>query len=67
VFWFRPSDPAPYALGAQPVFVWERPRLSPYGFPCLDDDGGVKPGRLTRRGQLVQGVESATESPPCSL
>ena len=49
VFWFRPSDPAAYALGTQPVFVWERPGLSPYGFPCLDEDGGVKVG-LHHRG-----------------
>jgi sarcosine oxidase len=44
VFWFRPTDPVAYALGTQPVFVWERPGLSPYGFPCLDEDGGVKIG-----------------------
>ncbi len=50
VFWFRPSgDLAAYALGTQPVFVWERPGLSPYGFPCLDEDGGVKIG-LHHRG-----------------
>ena len=49
VFWFRPSEPAAYALGTQPVFVWERPGLSPYGFPCLDQDGGVKVG-LHHRG-----------------
>ena len=49
VTWFRPTDPAAYALGTQPVFVWERPGLSPYGFPCLDDDGGVKIG-LHHRG-----------------
>ena len=50
VFWFRPADPAAYALGTQPVFVWERPGLRPYGFPCLDDDGGVKVG-LHHRGE----------------
>jgi monomeric sarcosine oxidase len=52
VFWFRPSEPAAYALGTQPVFVWERPGLSPYGFPCLDADGGVKIG-LHHRGPEV--------------
>ncbi len=52
VFWFRPTDPAAYALGAQPVFVWERPGLSPYGFPCLDEDGGVKIG-LHHRGAVT--------------
>jgi sarcosine oxidase len=49
VCWFRPTRSAPYALGKHPVFVWERPGLSPYGFPCLDDDGGVKVG-LHHRG-----------------
>ncbi len=49
VFWFRPTEPAAYALGTQPVFVWERPGLSPYGFPCIDEDGGVKIG-LHHRG-----------------
>ena len=49
VFWFRPTEPASYALGTHPVFVWERPGLSPYGFPCIDDDGGVKIG-LHHRG-----------------
>ncbi len=49
VFWFRPTEPSAYALGTQPVFVWERPGLSPYGFPCLDEDGGVKIG-LHHRG-----------------
>ena len=44
VFWFRPTEPAAYALGTHPVFVWERPGLSPYGFPCIDEDGGVKIG-----------------------
>jgi sarcosine oxidase len=52
VFWFRPTDPAAYALGTQPVFVWERPGLSPYGFPCLDEDGGVKIG-LHHRGAVT--------------
>jgi sarcosine oxidase len=50
VCWFRPTDAAAYALGTHPVFVWERPGLSPYGFPCLDDDGGVKIG-LHHRGR----------------
>jgi sarcosine oxidase len=49
VCWFRPSEPAAYAIGTQPVFVWERPGLSPYGFPCIDEDGGVKIG-LHHRG-----------------
>ncbi len=49
VFWFRPTEPAAYALGTQPVFVWERPGLNPYGFPCIDEDGGVKIG-LHHRG-----------------
>jgi sarcosine oxidase len=49
VFWFRPAEPAAFALGTQPVFVWERPGLSPYGFPCIDEDGGVKIG-LHHRG-----------------
>ena len=49
MFWFRPTEPAAYALGTQPVFVWERPGLSPYGFPCIDEDGGVKIG-LHHRG-----------------
>lgn len=50
VTWFRPTDPASYALGTMPIFVWERPGLSPYGFPCLDADGGVKVG-LHHRGR----------------
>jgi sarcosine oxidase len=49
VFWYLPTDPAAYALGTQPVFVWQRPGLNPYGFPCLDADGGVKVG-LHHRG-----------------
>ena len=46
VCWFRPSgDAASYQLGRQPIFVWERPGLHPYGFPGLDGrDGGVKAG-----------------------
>jgi sarcosine oxidase len=49
VFWFRPTQPSSHSLGVQPVFVWERPGLNPYGFPCIDEDGGVKIG-LHHRG-----------------
>jgi sarcosine oxidase len=51
VFWFEPSaDPASYEPGRQPIFIWERPRASLYGFPCLDGVGrGAKIG-LHRHG-----------------
>jgi monomeric sarcosine oxidase len=51
VFWFEPSsDPASYAPGRQPIFIWERPGASLYGFPCLDGAGrGAKIG-LHRHG-----------------
>jgi sarcosine oxidase len=46
VCWFRPSgDPAGYQPGRQPIFIWERPGLHPYGFPVLGrPDGGAKVG-----------------------
>ncbi len=51
VFWFEPSaDPASYEPGRQPIFIWERPSASLYGFPCLDGVGrGAKIG-LHRHG-----------------
>ena len=51
VFWFEPSaDPASYEPGRQPIFIWERPGASLYGFPCLDGVGrGAKVG-LHRHG-----------------
>jgi len=44
VFWFAPSgDPAAYAVGRQPIFIWQREDAQPYGFPCIGDpDDGVK-------------------------
>jgi sarcosine oxidase len=51
VFWFEPSaDPTSYEPGRQPIFIWERPGASLYGFPCLDGVGrGAKIG-LHRHG-----------------
>jgi sarcosine oxidase len=46
VFWFAPSgDPAAYAVGRLPIFIWQRSDMAPYGFPALDGpDGGMKVG-----------------------
>jgi sarcosine oxidase len=46
VCWFEPSgDPVSYEVGRQPIFIWERPGLHPYGFPCLDGPrAGAKVG-----------------------
>lgn len=43
--WFRPVDPAPYAAGRMPVFIWMHGRGdddSMYGFPMVDGHPGVK-------------------------
>jgi sarcosine oxidase len=57
VCWFRPSgDPATYEPGRQPIFIWERPGLHPYGFPCLPGadgaDGGAKVGLHHHGGEI---------------
>jgi sarcosine oxidase len=54
VCWFSPDgDPAAYEPGRQPIFIWERPGLHPYGFPCLDGPGdGVKVGLHHRGGEI---------------
>jgi sarcosine oxidase len=46
VCWFRPSgDPATYQVGRQPIFIWDRAPLHPYGFPILDGpEGSMKVG-----------------------
>jgi sarcosine oxidase len=54
VYWFRPSgDLASYEPGRQPIFIWERPGLHPYGFPCLDGaQGGAKVGLHHHGGEV---------------
>jgi sarcosine oxidase len=45
--WFRPEDPAPYAPGRCPVFIWSHGPTSSesfYGIPMADGHGGVKVG-----------------------
>ena len=45
--WFRPEDPAAYAPGRFPIFIWSHgPQSSQafYGIPVADAHGGVKVG-----------------------
>jgi sarcosine oxidase len=54
VYWFRPGgDPASYEPGRQPIFIWNRPGLHPYGFPCLDGpEVGAKVGLHHHGGEV---------------
>ncbi len=44
LYWFGlKGDIAPFLPGRFPIFIWERPGSSIYGFPAIDGpDGGVK-------------------------
>lgn len=45
--WFRPEEPAAYAPGRFPIFIWSHGALSSqafYGIPLADAHGGVKAG-----------------------
>ncbi len=45
--WFQPDDPAPYAPGRCPIFIWSHGPLSAqafYGIPLADAHAGVKVG-----------------------